>query len=185
MPSTWKMGCANRSHFPFGQEAHGRDHLYGWSCCGYDNRDLRSHWSNEDQRRGRRHLSGRLLRSSCGSCQASQNTFLLTGEENGARVQPPGRRLSSSRTRGTKPEEELCDLDQTEGVRLVVQSSLARSLRMTTRSSSIGRRDWPSSKCQKVHPLQASKPCTFAPSRWIEPASPPDASVPSARMIAL
>lgn len=185
MPSTWKMGCANRSHFPvWAGSSRSRSSIWMELLRIRQPRPSKP-LVNEDQRRGRRHLSGRLLRSSRGSRQASQNTFLLKGQENGARVQPPGRRLSSSRTRGTKPEEELCDLDQTGGVRLVVQSSLARSLRMTTRSSSIGRRDWPSSKCQKVHPLQASKPCTFAPSRWIEPASPPDASVPSARMIAL
>ena len=47
----------------------------------------------------------------------------------------------------------------------VDQSIFARSLRTIDRRSSIGRRVFPSSKCQKVHPLQVSRPWTLAPRR--------------------
>src|ERR1700693_3644561 len=52
---------------------------------------------------------------------------------------------------------------------------------MTERSASIG---FPST-CQKVQPLQASRPAALAPMRWIEPTAPSSASVPSARTSAL
>ncbi len=43
----------------------------------------------------------------------------------------------------------------------------------------------PSRACQKVQPLQASAPCTRAPTRWIEPICWPETSEPSERTSAL
>lgn len=72
----------------------------------------------------------------------------------------PGRLLPSSATGGTKTGRR-----QFRSGLSVGHSAFARSLRITDRKSSIGRRDCPSSKCQNVHPLHASRPWTFAPRR--------------------
>ena len=62
------------------------------------------------------------------------------------------------------------------------QTSAATSRRRAVwRNSSIGARAPSRIVCQKVQPLQASSPCTSAPTLWIEPMCGPAASVPSAR----
>ena len=48
-------------------------------------------------------------------------------------------------------------------------------------SSSISRRPFLVSTCQKVQPLQAPEPCATAPMRWIEPTLSPSMMAPSAR----
>ena len=47
--------------------------------------------------------------------------------------------------------------------------------------SSMGARTPSTTVCQKVQPLQASSPCTSAPTRWMEPVCVPARTVPSAR----
>ena len=47
----------------------------------------------------------------------------------------------------------------------------AISERTTARSSSISVRPFGVCRCQKVQPLQASRPCASAPMRWIEPTA--------------
>src|SRR3981189_3772509 len=53
--------------------------------------------------------------------------------------------------------------------------------RISARSSSIRRRPFLVSMCQKVQPLQAPEPCATAPMRWIEPTLSPSMMAPSAR----
>ena len=53
--------------------------------------------------------------------------------------------------------------------------------RISARSSSIRRRPFLVSTCQKVQPLQASDPWATAPMRWIEPTLSPSMMAPSAR----
>ena len=53
------------------------------------------------------------------------------------------------------------------------------------RSASIEISPFGVSRCQKVQPLQASRPCASAPMRWIEPTASPSATAPSARTSAL
>src|SRR4029078_11981885 len=61
----------------------------------------------------------------------------------------------------------------------------AISERITARKASIGVRPFDVSTCQKVQPLQASRPCAKAPMRWIEPTVPSSDTAPSARTSAL
>ncbi len=57
----------------------------------------------------------------------------------------------------------------------------AISERISARNSSINRRPFLVSMCQKVQPLQAPDPCATAPMRWIEPTLSPSMMAPSAR----
>ena len=61
----------------------------------------------------------------------------------------------------------------------------AISARICARNSSISIRPFGVSRCQKVQPLQASRPCATAPIRWIEPTVSPIETAPSARTMAL
>ncbi len=56
-----------------------------------------------------------------------------------------------------------------------------RHLGANARNASIGLRPRRPAACQKVQPLQASRPCASAPIRWIEPTVSPSEIAPSAR----